>query len=206
LLVGFSAIYNRIDVIIITKLLDYKQTGLYTAAYKFFDIMNFFPASVSHVLFPVLAGLMAKNLIFDVKATLEKYLKLMVAAALPMAVGGTLLSKQLMQLLAGKEPRGRGYSVCFECKLAGNPCRLLEKKICLGPITAGGCGAICVSGGSPCYGCFGLKEGAQIDNLLNTLYRFSDSENVERYFSMFLKKTPEYARLFKDSNGKNAKH
>ena len=103
LLVGFSAIYNRIDVIIITKLLDYKQTGLYTAAYKFFDIMNFFPASVSHVLFPVLAGLMAKNLIFDVKATLEKYLKLMVAAALPMAVGGTLLSKQLMQLLAGKE-------------------------------------------------------------------------------------------------------
>lgn len=112
----------------------------------------------------------------------------------------------MTQLLAGKVPKGRGYSVCFECKLAGNSCRLLEKKICLGPITQGGCGAICVSGGSPCYGCFGLKEGAQIDNLLNTLYRFSDSENVERYFSMFLKKTPEYARLFKNSRGKNAKH
>ncbi len=103
LLVGFSAIYNRIDVIIITKLLGYTQTGLYSAAYKFFDILNFFPASVSHVLFPVLAGLMAKNLISDVKATLEKYLKLMIAAALPMAVGGMLLSKQLMLLIAGKD-------------------------------------------------------------------------------------------------------
>ena len=103
LLVGFSAIYNRIDVIIITKLLGFTQTGLYTAAYKFFDILNFFPASVSHVLFPVLAGLMAKNLIFDVRQTLEKYLRLMLAVALPMAVGGMLLSGQLMTLVAGKD-------------------------------------------------------------------------------------------------------
>jgi len=103
LLVGFSAIYNRIDVIIISRMLDYTQTGLYTAAYKFFDILNFFPASVSHVLFPVLAALMAKQLISDVKLTLEKYLKLMIAIALPVAVGGTLLSKQLILLIAGPE-------------------------------------------------------------------------------------------------------
>lgn len=103
LLVGFSAIYNRIDVIIITKLLDYTQAGLYTAAYKFFDILNFFPASVSHVLFPVLAALMAKNLISEVKMTLEKYLKLMIAVALPVAAGGTVLSKQLMLLIAGRD-------------------------------------------------------------------------------------------------------
>lgn len=112
----------------------------------------------------------------------------------------------LEELLAGKKPEGRGYSVCFECKLAGNRCRLLDKKICLGPITAGGCGSICISGGSPCYGCFGLREEAQVDNLLNTLYKFSDSSDVERYFSMFLKKTPEYSRLFGKSRNKNAKN
>lgn len=112
----------------------------------------------------------------------------------------------MQELLAGKTPKGKGYSVCFECKLAGNRCRLLDKKICLGPITQGGCGAICISGGSPCYGCFGLREEAQIDNLLNTLYKFSDSEEVERYFSMFLKKTPEYARLFRNPKGKNGKN
>lgn len=110
------------------------------------------------------------------------------------------------ELLAGKVPKGRGYSVCFECKLAGNPCRLLDKKVCLGPITQGGCNAICISGGSPCYGCFGLREEAQVDNLLETLYKFSDSVEVERYFSMFLKKTPEYARLFGKSKKRDAKN
>ncbi|MBI3231575.1 MAG: flippase [Candidatus Doudnabacteria bacterium] len=103
LLVGFSAIYNRIDVIIITKLLGFAQTGLYTAAYKFVDLLNFFPASVSHTLFPVLAGLMMQRMIFDVKVTLEKYLRIMIAVALPMAVGGTILSKQLIILVAGQE-------------------------------------------------------------------------------------------------------
>jgi coenzyme F420-reducing hydrogenase gamma subunit len=109
------------------------------------------------------------------------------------------------ELLAGKAPKARSYSVCFECKLAGNRCRFLEKKICLGPITSGGCGAICVSGGSPCYGCFGLREDAQVDNLLEALYKFSDSGDVEKYFSMFLKKTPEYKRIFENSKEKNAK-
>ena len=105
LLVGFSAIYNRIDVIIITRLLDYPQTGLYTAAYKFFDLLNFFPASVSHVLFPVLAGLMIQLKISEVRAVLEKYLRLMIAVALPLAMGGTILSKQLILLMTNGDIR-----------------------------------------------------------------------------------------------------
>jgi coenzyme F420-reducing hydrogenase gamma subunit len=110
------------------------------------------------------------------------------------------------ELLAGKVPKGKEHSVCLECKLAGNSCRLLDKKVCLGPVTSGGCGAICISGGSPCYGCFGLREEAQVDNLLETVYKFSDSAEVERYFSMFLKKTPEYSKLFGKSKKKNAKN
>lgn len=103
LLVGFSAIYNRIDVVIITSMLGFAQTGIYTSAYKFFDLLNFFPASVSHALFPALSGFMAKGKIAEVKITLEKYLRLMVAIALPMAVGGTILSKQLILLVAGQQ-------------------------------------------------------------------------------------------------------
>ncbi len=106
ILVGFSAIYNRIDVVIITRMLGFEQTGLYTAAYKFLDILNFFPASVSHVLFPVLTGFMAKGFLLDVKNTLEKYIRLMIFMALPMAVGGSILSKPLVLLLAGKEFEG----------------------------------------------------------------------------------------------------
>lgn len=102
LLVGFSAIYNRIDVVLITAILkDFRQTGYYTAAYKIFDLLGFFPSVVSYTLFPFFAGLMSKNAIAEVRVNLEKYLRLMVAGALPMAVGGTLLSAKLIGLVAG---------------------------------------------------------------------------------------------------------
>ncbi len=101
LLVGFSAIYNRIDVVLISALKGYVQTGYYTAAYKIFDLLGFFPSVVSYTLFPFFAGLMAKNALDEVKVHLEKYLRLMVAGALPMAVGGMLLSAKLIGLVAG---------------------------------------------------------------------------------------------------------
>ncbi len=89
------------------------------------------------------------------------------------------------ELLSGKKPSYRGYSVCFECKLVGNPCRLIENKPCLGPITQGGCGAICVSGGSPCYGCFGIREEANIP----TLEKILGKEEIEKYLAMFHSRT-----------------
>ncbi|MFH1461286.1 MAG: hypothetical protein ABIF84_02600 [Patescibacteria group bacterium] len=91
-------------------------------------------------------------------------------------------------LLAGKKPKYRGYSVCFECKQANNPCRLLDGKPCLGPIIQGGCEAICIKGGSPCYGCFGLRQEAEIKNLLKILNEITDKKEINRYFSMFLSK------------------
>lgn len=107
-------------------------------------------------------------------------------------VNGDEVVRVVEELLAGKTPKYRGYSVCFECKQAGNPCRIIEGKPCLGPITQGGCNAICVTGGSPCWGCFGLREEANIDGLLEVLFETSDSDEIEKYFSMFLKRTEAY--------------
>ena len=92
----------------------------------------------------------------------------------------------ISELLAGRTPQYKGYSVCFECKQAGNECRLLNKKPCLGPITQGGCNAICISGGAPCYGCFGNREEAEVKNLLKILNKITDQKEIDRYFSMFL--------------------
>jgi len=36
---------------------------------------------------------------------------------------------------------------------------------CLGPVTQTGCGAICPGMGRGCYGCFGPREGANVDSL-----------------------------------------
>jgi O-antigen/teichoic acid export membrane protein len=103
LLVGFSTIYNRIDVVLITKFLGYTQTGFYTAAYKFYDLIAFFPAVVSHSLYPVFSTLMAEKNLIQVRKSLEKYLRVMSALALPMATGGMLLSEPLIRILAGEE-------------------------------------------------------------------------------------------------------
>ncbi len=103
LLAGFSAIYNRIDVVIISHFTGYAQTGIYTAAYKFVDLLNFFPASVSHILFPIFAALVAGGQVLKARETLEKYLRLMIAVALPLAVGGFVLAKPLVLLVAGKD-------------------------------------------------------------------------------------------------------
>ena len=101
----------------------------------------------------------------------------------------------LEELLAGRKPEKRGYSVCFECKLAGNECRLINKKPCLGPITQGGCGAVCVSGGSACYGCFGFQEEPSIKGLLNVLSKFSSPKEIDRLFTMFLRQSKEYKEI-----------
>jgi len=102
------------------------------------------------------------------------------------------LERVLEELLSGKKPSYRGYSVCFECKQAGNKCRLINGEPCLGPITQGGCGAICVSGGSPCYGCFGLREDANIEGLVERLKKITDKKEIERYFTMFHNQMPEW--------------
>jgi sulfhydrogenase subunit delta len=77
------------------------------------------------------------------------------------------LSETLISLLVGKKPGIPIYSLCMDCKMKGLPCVLVSQgEACLGPLTRAGCGALCPSFGRACYGCFGPKEGANIDSLL----------------------------------------
>lgn len=100
--------------------------------------------------------------------------------------------RAMEELLSGKTPSYRGYSTCFDCKQAGNKCRIAqEQKPCLGPITQGGCKAICVSGGSPCYGCFGIRKEANIPALIKKLKTITDDKTIERYLTMFHSRTNE---------------
>lgn len=96
------------------------------------------------------------------------------------------------ELLSGRVPVYRPYSVCFECKQAGNKCRIISGKPCLGPIARGGCKAVCVSGGSPCYACMGAREEAEIENLVKVLKNLTNKEEIERYFSMFHNQMPDW--------------
>lgn len=69
------------------------------------------------------------------------------------------ISLLLKKYALGGLPIALWESVCGDCKRKGIACLLVAKGIpCLGPITMGGCGALCPSFGRGCYGCYGLKS------------------------------------------------
>ena len=61
-------------------------------------------------------------------------------------------------LVRGREPSLSSYPVCLECKLNENTCAFLRDDVCLGPVTRGGCDAVCVNEGTRCWGCRGLID------------------------------------------------
>lgn len=63
------------------------------------------------------------------------------------------------ELAAGKIYKIPEIPVCYECQLRQNKCLLQEGKPCFGPVTLGGCGAVCPSNNFICEACRGpLKE------------------------------------------------
>ena len=77
---------------------------------------------------------------------------------------GCPISKQQLlstvtALLAGRRLPVTSHSVCVECKQSGSTCLLVAHgTACMGPITHGGCDALCPSIGRGCFGCFGPSE------------------------------------------------
>jgi coenzyme F420-reducing hydrogenase gamma subunit len=62
-------------------------------------------------------------------------------------------------LLAGRRPNVPKHSVCVDCKSSGVTCVMVSRGVaCLGPVTQGGCGALCPLYTRGCFGCFGPKE------------------------------------------------
>jgi coenzyme F420-reducing hydrogenase gamma subunit len=81
------------------------------------------------------------------------------------------LLRTITALLAGRRLPVTSQSVCVECKRAGNPCLLVaEGTACLGPVTHGGCGALCPSIHRGCFGCFGPSESANVAGLRTALH------------------------------------
>jgi coenzyme F420-reducing hydrogenase gamma subunit len=101
------------------------------------------------------------------------------------------LSETLVSLIIGKRPGIPVYSLCMDCKIKGIPCLLVSRgEPCLGPVTRAGCGVLCPSLDRPCYGCFGPREGANIDSLLE---RFRNMGLSQKETVLLLDKMNTYA-------------
>jgi coenzyme F420-reducing hydrogenase gamma subunit len=80
------------------------------------------------------------------------------------------LLEVVLAFAAGRRPQVPQQSVCIECKASGRVCVMVAHgEPCLGPITQGGCGALCPTYGRGCYGCFGVSEQARVETLAGYL-------------------------------------
>ena len=77
----------------------------------------------------------------------------------------------LTDLVLGRPPRITHNPVCVECVKREVDCLLLQGKPCLGPITVGGCDAICTAAGHECMGCRGPTDDANLTAFINLLIK-----------------------------------
>jgi coenzyme F420-reducing hydrogenase gamma subunit len=89
--------------------------------------------------------------------------------------------------LVGSKPYLRAHSICNECKLAENVCLFqTEHQLCMGPVTAAGCGAFCPSVGRTCQGCRGPATDANVAALAQTMMDYgAGPDEIRRKFRLF---------------------
>jgi coenzyme F420-reducing hydrogenase gamma subunit len=92
----------------------------------------------------------------------------------------------LKKLIRRKPLEPPSISVCQECPLQGTPnCFLLQKKVCFGPWTIGGCGAPCPKNGLLCLACRGFKKNINKVVMLKSLSRFASLEDLKEKLEVF---------------------
>jgi len=116
-------------------------------------------------------------------------------------ISKTQLVELLSAYLNGRKPNIPNYSVCVECKMAGNVCGLVAfGPTCLGPVTQAGCNALCPTFHRGCFGCFGPKEAANTASLAAAWKaQWVTSEQLVRTFRGF----NAYAEAFRKESEAN---
>jgi len=90
------------------------------------------------------------------------------------------------QIMSGRKPFIPQNPVCYECQINGYECLLQKGEICCGPITLGGCGAVCLKAGQACWGCRGLLEEPDVDKFVkNCLLNKHSIEEIEKVLEVF---------------------
>lgn len=93
-------------------------------------------------------------------------------------IDGDEFLRIIYALKEGKLPKIPDNPVCYECVLNGYECLLQKGFPCLGPITLGGCKAICLKSDYPCEGCRGPIKGADIKAMKKKLREILSEKEI----------------------------
>lgn len=90
------------------------------------------------------------------------------------------------KLLKGEIPLIPQIPVCKECWYQGKEgCFLRKKEICFGPITLGGCGAVCPKNGKSCLACRGILKNTNAKNFISILGKLKSLKEVNESLEIF---------------------
>lgn len=106
------------------------------------------------------------------------------------------LANFLSAIIVKRKPSAATYPVCLECKAKETTCLLLEGQPCLGPITKGGCEAVCPEKGLRCWGCFGPLKGGNPKALKNFFDEKFGKERTRTILSSFYSQKDEFKALY----------
>lgn len=114
----------------------------------------------------------------------------------------------IKSILRGLEPKQYTSPVCVECRRKGNKCLLEDGKPCLGPITLGGCNAVCPTGGFECWGCRGPTKDMNLELMITVLKEKGFSEDfIHKRLTTFAGlKLPTLERVMNGEKHNNKPH
>ncbi len=75
--------------------------------------------------------------------------------------------------------------VCYECQKNEYECLLQKGEPCLGPVTRGGCSAICIKNKYACDGCRGFLKDASTNNLEKALSKTISEDRLKELYKRF---------------------
>jgi len=96
-----GAVMLNTDILMIGWFETAKDVGFYAAGQKIAQLMYIIPTLVAIAFFPSMAKLVAQKELF--RTLLEKSMALLALIAIPLSVGGFLLSKEIIRVLYGAE-------------------------------------------------------------------------------------------------------
>ncbi|HII39175.1 TPA: NADH:ubiquinone oxidoreductase [Candidatus Micrarchaeota archaeon] len=110
----------------------------------------------------------------------------------------TEFHKVARALALGRRPREKRQPVCVECKIKENVCLFELGRTCLGPITNGGCKALCPSNNAACEGCRGASWDANLPAFVGLLERYNvPRSRIKQMLQRFSGRNKEFEEFVK---------
>ncbi len=95
----FAVIYYRINAVMLSLMVPEEVVGWFGAAFRFFDILMFFPSILSIAVFPVLSRSVDQK--GTVVMTTMKSLEIILMVAIPLSIGTYAFSEEIITTLFG---------------------------------------------------------------------------------------------------------